>query len=211
MGRATVRCADRSGRPGKAAFAWRSRCRGRGTSTRGGWITGRSFSSTFCRPRLPPRASATIGSALDGVNLLPFLTGTATGTPHEALYWRFGGMMAIRRGDWKLVKTREGPFVDVDPSALRDLSEAGLYNLSEDIGETRNRAAERPDKVKELSDLWQQWNRQLAKPLWSARARTPARSNAGRCLFQVNSRHDCGTQADADVAEIDQRRRRLSS
>ena len=77
--------------------------------------------------------------------------------------------MAIRRGDWKLVKTRDGPLVDVDPSALRDLSEAGLYNLAEDIGETRNRAAERPDKVKELADLWQQWNRQLAKPLWEPR------------------------------------------
>jgi hypothetical protein len=64
---------------------------------------------------------------------------------------------------------REGPLVDVDPSTLRDLSDAGLYNLSEDIGETRNRAAERPDKVKELSDLWQQWNRQLLKPLWGPR------------------------------------------
>ena len=112
---------------------------------------------------------ATNGSELDGVNLLPYLTGTAKGAPHDALYWRLGGMMAIRRGDWKLVKTRDGPLVDVDPSALRDLSEAGLYNLAEDIGETRNRAAERPDKVKELADLWQQWNGQLAKPLWEPR------------------------------------------
>jgi arylsulfatase A-like enzyme len=103
----------------------------------------------------------------DGVNLLPFLTGKTRGTPHDALYWRLGGMMAIRKGDWKLVKTRDGPLVDIDPSVLRDLSEAGLYNLAEDIGETRNRAAERPDKVKELGDLWQQWNRQLAKPVWA--------------------------------------------
>jgi arylsulfatase A-like enzyme len=102
----------------------------------------------------------------DGANLLPFLNGSANRLPHDTLYWRFGGMMAIRNGDWKLVKTREGPLIDVDPSVLRDLSEAGLYNLAEDIGETRNRAAERPDKVKELSDLWQQWNRQLMKPLW---------------------------------------------
>jgi arylsulfatase A-like enzyme len=109
---------------------------------------------------------ATNGSELDGVDLLPYLTGTAKGAPHDALYWRLGGMMAIRRGDWKLVKSRDGPLVDVDPSALRDLSEAGLYNLAEDIGETRNRAAERPDKAKELADLWQQWNCQLAKPLW---------------------------------------------
>jgi arylsulfatase A-like enzyme len=112
---------------------------------------------------------ATNPSEFDGVNLLPFLTGTAKGAPHDALYWRLGGMMAIRKGDWKLVKTREGPLVDVDPSALRDLSDAGLYNLSEDIGETRNRAADRPDKIKELTNLWQQWNRQLAKPLWAPR------------------------------------------
>ena len=109
---------------------------------------------------------ATTGPELDGVNLLPFLTGQAQGAPHDALYWRLGGMMAIRRGDWKLVKTREGPLIDLDPSVLHDLSEAGLYNLSEDIGETRNRASERPNKVKELTDLWQQWNAQLARPLW---------------------------------------------
>jgi arylsulfatase A-like enzyme len=105
----------------------------------------------------------------DGVNLLPYLTGAASGDPHDALFWRLGGMMAIRRGDWKLVKTREGPLVDVDPAALRDLSGAGLYNLGEDIGETRDRAAERPEKVKELSDLWQAWNRQLSNPAWMPR------------------------------------------
>jgi arylsulfatase A-like enzyme len=105
-------------------------------------------------------------SELDGVDLLPFLTGAAPGPPHDALYWRFGGMMAIRKGDWKLVKTRDGPLVDVDPSALRDLSGAGLFNLAEDIGETRDRAADLPDKVKELGDLWQQWNRQLSRPSW---------------------------------------------
>ena len=112
---------------------------------------------------------ATNASEVDGVNLMPYLTGKAKGAPHDALYWRFGGMMAIRRGEWKLVKTRDGPLVDADPSALSDLSGAGLYNLAEDIGEMRNRAAERPDKVKELTDLWQQWNRQLAKPLWEPR------------------------------------------
>ena len=64
------------------------------------------------------------------------------------------------------MKTRDGPLVDTDPSALSDLSGAGLYNLVEDIGETRDRAAERPDKVTELAQLWQRWNRDLAKPLW---------------------------------------------
>jgi arylsulfatase A-like enzyme len=102
---------------------------------------------------------------LDGVNLLPFLTGAASGSPHDALYWRLGDNMAIRLGDWKLVKTHEGPLGD-DPAVLNDLSGAELFDLSTDIGETRNLAATRPERVRELAEAWQRWNRQLAPPLW---------------------------------------------
>jgi len=106
---------------------------------------------------------------LDGVNLLPFLTGKQAATPHDALYWRLGGMMAIRRGDWKLVKTREGALRDVDPGVLSDLSTGELYNLKDDIGERKNLAAVHPEKVKELSEAWWQWNRELVRPLWTPR------------------------------------------
>lgn len=102
---------------------------------------------------------------LDGVNLLPFLTGASAARPHDVLYWRLGGTMAIRKGDWKLVKTREGP-LPPDPSVLSDLSGAELYNLASDLGETRNLAAANPAKVRELTDAWQQWNRALAPPRW---------------------------------------------
>lgn len=103
---------------------------------------------------------------LDGVNLLPYLTGSRPGSPHDALYWRLGGMMAIRKGDWKLVKTSEGPLRDVDPAALNDLSAAELYNLKEDLGEKTNLSASHPGTVKELAEAWHRWNRELAKPLW---------------------------------------------
>ena len=102
---------------------------------------------------------------LDGVNLLPFLTGRASGSPHDALYWRLGDNMAIRMGDYKLVKTQDGP-LGSDPTVLNDLSGAALFNLAEDIGETRNLAAAQPQKVRELAEAWQRWNRQLAQPLW---------------------------------------------
>ena len=104
---------------------------------------------------------------LDGVNLLPFLTGTANGVPHEVLYWRLGDNMAIRMGDWKLVKTHDGP-LGGDPGALNDLSGAELFNLADDISEARNLAASNPAKVRELVEAWQRWNRQLAQPLWRA-------------------------------------------
>jgi arylsulfatase A-like enzyme len=139
-----------------------------------------------------PTALAAAGVAMnasefDGVNLLPDVNGAAKGTPHDALYWRLGGMMALRGGDWKLVKTRDGPLIDVDPSVLHDLSEAGLYNVSEDIGETWNRAAERPDKVNELAELWQQWSRRCRSCWWvlaNARLDAAARLNdfSGRSM-----------------------------
>jgi arylsulfatase A-like enzyme len=113
-------------------------------------------------------ASTTPTSAIDGVNLLPYVTGKNAGAPHDALYWRLGGMMAIRAGDWKLVKSRMGPFVDRDPAALGDLSGAELFNLVEDIGESKDLAASRADKVKELREKWQRWNQRLAMPAWGA-------------------------------------------
>lgn len=103
---------------------------------------------------------------LDGVNLLPFLTGKKSGPPHEALYWRLGENMAIRKGNWKLVKTSERPLRDLDPATTWDLSDAGLYNLAEDIGENNNLAATHPGKVRELAEAWLRWNKELAKPLW---------------------------------------------
>jgi len=102
---------------------------------------------------------------LDGVNLLPYLTGKLNGTPHEALYWRLFAHMAIRKGPWKLVKSAEGPLLDTDTSNP-DLSGAQLFNLVDDIGEKNDLAPAHPEKVKELADDWLRWSKEMAKPLW---------------------------------------------
>ena len=102
---------------------------------------------------------------IDGVNLLPFLTEKLNAPAHDALYWRLGGMMAIRRGDWKLLKYTDEAYL-ADPSVLSDLSGVELYNLKADIGETKNLAASEPGRVKELTAAWKQWNQGLARPLW---------------------------------------------
>ena len=39
------------------------------------------------------------GLTLDGVDLVPYVTGGENGPLHEALYWRFGPQMAIRAGN----------------------------------------------------------------------------------------------------------------
>jgi arylsulfatase A-like enzyme len=102
---------------------------------------------------------------LDGVNLLPFLGGSLQQAPHEALYWRLFGHMAIRKGPWKLVKTMDGPLLAADTSQP-DLSGAQLFNLADDVGETRDLAAAHPERVKELSADWLRWSGEMAKPLW---------------------------------------------
>lgn len=89
---------------------------------------------------------------LDGVDLMPFLLGKQKKPPHEALYWRLGINMAIRKGEWKLVRATERPLRPVDASALNDLSAAELYNLVKDLGEHENLASKYPEKVKELAD-----------------------------------------------------------
>jgi len=90
---------------------------------------------------------------LDGVNLLPFLTGENKGVPHDALYWRFGQQLAIRKGDWKLVRGAGS-------------EELQLFNLASDIGEKTDLAAKEPAKFKELEADWNKWNAELVPPAW---------------------------------------------
>jgi arylsulfatase A len=73
------------------------------------------------------------GRTLDGVNLLPAFAGAAIDRP-EPLYWRWGGRVAMREGDWKLV-------------ADEALETPELYNLAADEAETEDRAAEEPDRL----------------------------------------------------------------
>jgi arylsulfatase A-like enzyme len=109
-------------------------------------------------------------SALDGVNLLPYLRGEKTGAPHAALYWRFGQQMAIRMGDWKLVKAPGAGLADggggLRRQVVSDLTGAQLFNLSDDIGERNDLADKHPEKVKQLAAAWQKWNAQQAEPRW---------------------------------------------
>ena len=106
---------------------------------------------------------------LEGVNLLPFLAGAKTGPSHEALYWRMGEQMAIRAGDFKLVR------YDVNADTRTGVRNQGvtaakLYNLHDDIGETKDLAAALPAKAKELQARWDAWNVANVKPLWGAGA-----------------------------------------
>jgi arylsulfatase A-like enzyme len=98
---------------------------------------------------------------LDGVDLLPYFNGKESSGPHDMLYWRFGQQMAIRRGDWKLV--RYDPAADGMTGRVTDTK---LYNLKDDIGETHDLIRTEPQKAKELQAAWDKWNELNVAPLW---------------------------------------------
>jgi arylsulfatase A-like enzyme len=101
---------------------------------------------------------------LDGTNLLPYLKGETSADPHDVLFWRYGDQMAVRAGQWKLVKAQD--------ETKAHLVGPALYNLTQDIGESNDLAAQNPKKVQELTSLWQPWNAEQARPLWGAKEST---------------------------------------
>lgn len=103
---------------------------------------------------------------LDGVNLLPYLKGEKTEAPHEALFWRFGQQLAVRKGDWKLVKSAADGNAR-NGSGKASLEGSKLYNLKDDIGEKNDLAASSPEKVKELEAEWSKWNAGNIDPKWT--------------------------------------------
>ena len=84
--------------------------------------------------------------ALDGVNLMPYLTGQDSGMPHNVLFWRWGGQFAIRKGDWKYLMGGNRQY---------------LFNLGNDPEEHHDLLAQHPEIVKTLRPQLDQWSQML--------------------------------------------------
>jgi len=101
------------------------------------------------------QAKAPVDAArpLDGVNLIPYLTGVNSGAPHDAIYLRMfdKGAYVVRRCVQKLV-------IDAKDSAPQ------LYNLKEDLGETKNLASSAASELEALDQKRLSWNSQLVPP-----------------------------------------------
>ena len=106
---------------------------------------------------LPTFVNAAGGNAsqiegLDGVDLIPFVTGRIQSPPHETLFWKKENRGIVRKGDWKMLRFPDRP--------------AELYNIAEDETESNNLAYEYPEKVRELFKVLWDWESTLERPLW---------------------------------------------
>lgn len=99
------------------------------------------------------KAPSNPGRPLDGVNLVPYLTGNDNSLPHQAIYIRKFDQQryAVRYRDYKLVI----PQNDKPPH---------LYDLSRDVGETTNIAKSHVEKVEALDKMRVDWASELKDP-----------------------------------------------
>jgi len=87
----------------------------------------------------------------DGISLLPTLLGQKGQQEHEFMYWEFpsyGGQVAIRMGDWKVIRQN-----------LKDKKKEAtieLYNLKDDPTETINVANAHPDILEKAAKIFAQ-------------------------------------------------------
>lgn len=98
-------------------------------------------------PTLAAITGAKTPANIDGISFLPTLLAQKDQLKHEYMYWEFhelGGRQAVRKGNWKLVR-----YQVLD--AIKTTTE--LYDLSSDLGENTNVAAEHPEIVSELSEI----------------------------------------------------------
>jgi arylsulfatase A-like enzyme len=89
---------------------------------------------------------------LDGVNLIPFITGKTKERPHELFNWRFTISAVVREGDWKLVRL---------PDRL-----PMLFNLAEDISEQNDVALQNPERTKTMLKQLGLWDVSLPHPVF---------------------------------------------
>jgi arylsulfatase B len=97
---------------------------------------------------LPPEPTA------DGVDLVSLLA--APSAPERTFYWRAGSRAALRQGQWKLlrepIRGQPGPWQ--------------LYDLSTDVAEQSDLAAQDSARTAALVAQWESWSRTQAAPLW---------------------------------------------
>ena len=113
-----------------------------------------------------PTAAAAAGAkiprdrTIDGVDLLPFLQGKATGRPHQTLFWRSGAYKVVLDGDWKLQSSEAQHKV-------------WLFNLATDPTEQHELSTVEPARVRTMLALLKTQDDQSAKSIWPSLVRAP--------------------------------------
>ncbi len=93
-------------------------------------------------------ADPTSGNAMEGVNLIPFISGEESSVPHETLYWR-----GANGKKWAVLSSDREKYVQSKPQDTPQ-----LYRLTEDVSETNDIVGSNAELAAELKERWNNWN-----------------------------------------------------
>lgn len=93
--------------------------------------------------------------SMRGKSMIPWLRGDASSIHENGAVegWEMNGRAAIRKGNWKAVympSTKAGP-------SPKGYDRWELFNLDDDPGEIHDLSSDKPDLLKELKQLWDQY------------------------------------------------------
>jgi arylsulfatase A-like enzyme len=103
--------------------------------------------------------------ALDGESLVKLLRDSSANLERDAIFQHFPGYLGASGNTWR---TTPVSLIQSGDWKLMDFLEDGrleLYNLSDDIGETKNLAREMPEKAKQLHDRLIAWRAEVNAPM----------------------------------------------
>ncbi|MHC4402744.1 MAG: arylsulfatase [Planctomycetota bacterium] len=125
-------------------------------------------------PTLTELAGVAPPAEADGISMAATMLGNPDQQKrHEYLYWEFteqGGKRALRQGPWKIVQLKVSSPTPADPE---------LYHLDDDLGETKNVAAEHPEIVSRLIALMDEAHRRSESYPLLATERSAGKGKAG--------------------------------
>ena len=110
-------------------------------------------------------AKAPENYALDGESMVPLFRDGSASLKRDAIYQHFPGYLGAGANQWR---TTPVGLVEVGDWKLMEFFEDGrleLYNLKDDIGETKNLTKAMPDKTSELHAKMLAWREAIKAPM----------------------------------------------
>jgi arylsulfatase A-like enzyme len=114
---------------------------------------------------------AALPESLDGVDLVPYLTGNVKTVPHDVMYWGLDEQVdrwAIRKGKWKLACEYRDPQTTYDKTLVKVTE---LHDIEADMFEQHDLSAVHPEIVKELLKLKEDFYKSCAPTIFTPEMR----------------------------------------
>lgn len=97
---------------------------------------------------------------MDGVDMLPYLSGSKAGSPDRPLFTKNGTISQVIKDDWKLIWDQQQ-------------NEKWLFDLNTDPTEQNNLIDQSPDTSKLMTELLASFISKQPEPLWEGSSKSP--------------------------------------